>query len=257
MSRWTRVLDRSGFERQLDAELRFHVDEETNRLIAEGVSRDEARRIAMATFGRIEPIKEATRDAHGMRWLDDLARDFRYAVRTMRRHPAFTAAAILSLAIGVGANTAIFGVLNALLIRPLSVPSPGALAYITRTGPSADRQRTSSNTRFSYAALRRYGEAISAAHGSLAAMSSAVRMQLVAGGRADDVAELVLGQLVTGEWFTVLQVAPETGRILTPADDAAIGGQPVAVLSDAYWTRRFARDRSIIGSALRLNGYPV
>ena len=257
MNRWARVLNRDSFERQLDAELRFHVDEETDRLVADGVPRGEARRIAMATFGGIEPIKEATRDVHPMRWLDDLGRDLRYAGRSMRRHPAFTAAAIVSLAIGVGANTAIFGVLNALLIRPLAVAAPRELAYIRRVGPAADRQRTSATTRFSYAALQRYGAAMHDAQGSLAAMSSVVRMQLVAGNHADEGAELILGQLVTGDWFTVLQVAPQAGRILTPIDDAAIGGQPVAVVSDAYWTRRFARDPSVIGSTLRVNGYPV
>jgi predicted permease len=257
MSVLTRLWHRDRLEHQLDTELRFHVDEETSRLVAAGASPTEARRIAMATFGGIEPIKEAARDARGLRWLEDAAQDARYAIRTMRRHPTFTAAAVLSLAIGIGANTAIFGVLNALLLRPLPVPSPRELAYLTRTGPVAEGRQTSANLRFSYPALLRYRDALLGAHSSLAAMGSVVRMQLTAADRGDDSAELVLGQLVTGDWFGALGVAAEHGRVLTQSDDARIGGEPVAVLSDAYWTRRFARDPSIVGSKIRLNGYPV
>ena len=255
VSRWWH---RDRLERQLDTELRFHVEQETARLIETGLASDEARRIALATFGGIEPIKEAARDARGTRWLEDMGRDLRYAARTMRRHPGFTGAAVLSLAIGIGANTAIFGVLDALLIRPLPVASPAELSYVIRTGPAANAQSLSSDTRFSYAAYLRYRDALRPAHASLAAMSSVARMQLTAAtSRDDETAELVLGQLVAGDWFGVLGVGPQVGRVLTARDDATLGGEPVAVLSDAYWTRRFARDPSIIGSTIQLNRYPV
>ncbi|HEY2905982.1 MAG TPA: ABC transporter permease [Vicinamibacterales bacterium] len=255
LNRWWR---RDQLDRQLDAELRFHVDEETARLQAAGATPEDARRLALASFGGLEPIKEAARDVRGTRWLEDAMHDLRYAARTMRRHPAFAIAAIASLAIGIGANTAIFGVVDALLIRPLPVANPGELAYITRTGPAAEGRRTLAITRFSRPAFLRYQTTLQPAHTSLAAMATVNRMQLsVAGAAGDDGAELVLAQLVSGEWFSVMAVAPQHGRLLTAADDAPTGAQPVAVLSDGYWARRFARDPSIVGRTIRLNGQPL
>jgi predicted permease len=255
LNRWRH---RDRLDRQLDAELQFHVDEETARLRAAGVPPDEAHRLAVADFGGIEPIKEAARDVRGTRWLEDLWQDLRYTTRSMRRHPAFAVAAVLSLAIGIGANTAIFGVVDALLIRPLPVASPSELSYVTRTGPAAEGRRTIATTRFSHPAFLRYQSALQAVHVSLAAMTTVTRMQLsVAGATSDDGAELVLAQLVSGEWFAVMGVAPQRGRALTPSDDGTVSGQPVAVLSDGYWTRRFARDPSVIGATIRLNGQPL
>src|SRR5438046_4471331 len=136
MGWWHRWRHQDQLERKLDAELRFHVEQETTRLQAAGLSTEEAHRRAMASFGGIEPIKEAARDVRGTRWLEDLSQDLRYAARAMRRHPAFAVAAVLSLGIGIGANTAIFGVVHALLIRLLPVASPNELSYVTRTGPA-------------------------------------------------------------------------------------------------------------------------
>ena len=251
LNRWWR---RDRLEHQLDTELRFHVDEETARLRGAGVAPEDARRIALAAFGGIEPIKEAARDARGTRWLEDAMHDLRYAARTMRRNPAFAIAAIASLAIGIGANTAIFGVVDALLIRPLPVAESGQLAYVTRTGPAAEGKRRLAVTRFSRPAFVRYQSALQGAHTSLATMTPVNRMQLSVAGAADEGADLVLAQLVSGEWFTVMGVAPQQGRLLTPADDQTAGAQAVAVLSDGYWARRFARDPSVVGQAIRLNG---
>ena len=252
LNRWWR---RDQLERQLDAELRFHVDEETARLRSAGATAADARRIALASFGGLEPIKEAARDVRGTRWLEDAVHDLRYAARTMRKHPAFAIAAIASLAIGIGANTAIFGVVDALLIRPLPVPNPGELAYVTRSGPAAEGRRTLALTRFSRPAFLRYQSTLQTAHTSLAAMAPVNRMQLsVAGAGGDDGAELVLAQLISGDWFSVMGVAPQRGRLFTSADDEPSAAQPVAVLSDGYWARRFARDPSVIGQTIRLNG---
>jgi len=256
MTWMARLLRRDRLERELDKELRFHVEEETNRLAASGVSRDEARRMALASFGGIEPVKEAARDVRGTRWLEDLFRDLRYTGRTMRRNPTFTVAAVLSLAIGIGANTSIFGVLDALLLRTLALPSPAELSYAIRTGPSAEQQRTAGRTRFSYPAFVRYADAMKPASTAVAAMSSVVRVQLT-GAAGDPSADLALGQLVSGDWFAVLGVTPQRGRLLTEADDASIGGAPVAVISDGYWARRFARDPSVVGTTVRLNNFPV
>ena len=256
MNTWQRLCWRDRFDREIDRELRFHVEEETKRLVADGLPPDTARQRALASFGGIEPIKESVRDVWRTRWLEDAGSDIRYAVRTMRRHPAFTIAAVLSLAIGIGANTAIYDVLHALLLRPLSVAAPRELWYLTRTGPAADALRFDARGRIPFAAIPRYGEALHPFGGQVAAMSAAARMQLTA-AEGDPGAELALGQLVTGNWFSVVGITPQVGRLFTDADDAAIGGAPVAVISDAYWTRRFARDPSVVGTTVRVNRYPV
>jgi predicted permease len=251
-----RLVHRDRLERDLDRELRFHIDEETRRLVATGLSPESARRTAVAEFGGLEATKEAARDARGTRWLEDLVHDLRYAGRTMRRHATFTLAAVLSLAIGIGANTAIYGVLHALLVRPLAVASPRELSYVTRTGPGAEAQRFDARGRMPFAAVQRFADVLQPLGGRVAGMSSVTRMQ-VTGASGDPGAELVLGQLVTGNWFGVMGVAPQAGRLLTDADDATIGGPAVAVISDGYWTRRFARDSSAVGTSIRANGYPV
>ena len=110
MSRWFR---RERLDQELDRELRFHIDARVQDLIRDGVAPAEARRRALAEFGGLEPIRESARDARGTRWLEDLGADLRYAVRMMRRTPGFALAAILSLGLGIGANAAVFSVLDA------------------------------------------------------------------------------------------------------------------------------------------------
>ena len=240
-----RVFSRNRLERELDAELTFHVDRLAQDFIAQGLPPEEARRRALVRFGGIEPMKEAARDVRGTRWLEDTGRDIRYAFRMMRRTKGFTAAALLSLALGVGANAGVFSVIEALLLRPLPIARPNEIVFLNRTGFDEP------NLRFSHPELLRLAAEISDA--SFAGMSSTARMQLsLAEG-----AQLVLGQLVTGTWFEVLGVHAETGRLLTPADDRTLGGSPVAVLSDAFWTRQFGRDPAVVGRSLRVNGTAV
>jgi hypothetical protein len=240
-----RLLSRNRLERELDAELSFHVDRLVQDFIADGVPADEARRRALLRFGGIEPTKEAARDARGTRWVEDAGRDIRYALRMMRRTKGFTAAALLSLALGIGANAGVFSVIEALLLRPLPVARPNEIVFLNRTGFDEP------NLRFSHPELLRLAADIPDA--SFAAMSSSARMQMAAAQGA----ELVLGQLVTGTWFQVLGVRPAAGRVLTPADDHTLGGSPVVVLSDAFWTRQFGRDPAIVGRSMQLNGTAV
>jgi predicted permease len=245
MSWLKRLLGRAQLERELDAELRHHLDEEARRLEAEGLSREEARRRALAAFGGLDPIKEQTRDARGTRWLDDLGRDTRYALRLMRRSPVFTLAAVGSLAIGIGANTAIFSIIDALLLRALPVAAPAELYFLEKgTGQNEP------NRRFSYPLLLEFQR--SATMARFAAASAPASMQVSADGSP----ELTAGQLVSGDWFDVLGLQPQVGRLISAADDTG-EGRPVVVLSDAYWTRRFGRDRSVIGKTLRVNGAAV
>jgi predicted permease len=237
-----RLVRRDRLEQELDAEVRFHVEEETRRLTRQGVPSDEARRRALAAFGGLEPMKEYTRDARRTGWVDDLIKDVRYAGRMMRRSPGFTLAAILSLAIGIGANAAIFSITDALIFRSLPVERPQELSFLNRAGFE------SQNLRFSHPMYLKMREAVPEA--GLAAMSSNARMQATIDGQA----ELIFGQLVSGNWFDVAGVKAARGRVLNDGDDRQSGESLVAVLSYRFWSQRFAADPRVLGSTLRLNG---
>jgi predicted permease len=244
--RWiTRLFRRGRLERELDQELEFHVDAETERLIGEGLPPVEARRHALATFGGLEPIRERARETRGTLWIEHLWQDLRYGARVLRRAPGFTLAAVASLAIGIGANTAMFSVADALLFRPLPVERPEELVFLNRAGYSEP------NMIFSYPALQRFRQGVPevpfAGHTSIARTLLSV----------DGPSELVLGQLVTGDWFDVVGVRAEAGRVFTAADTQELGGKPIVVLSDDFWRRRFAGDPAVIGKTVTMNRVPV
>jgi predicted permease len=241
--RWLMRLIRGGrLERELDRELHFHVDAETERLIREGVARDEARRQALASFGGLEPIREQARDARGTRWVVQLGQDVRYAARVLRRSPGFALAAIASLAIGIGANIALFTVADALLFRALPVERPDQLVYLSR-GESGDL--------FSHPALLTFQRDVPSVR--FTAGSSTARTQISIDGRT----ELVIGQLVTGNWFDVLGVPAAAGRVLTADDTRELGRQAVIVLAHDFWQRRFAGDAAVIGKPVLINQLPM
>ena len=127
MTWWQRLLRRRKMEEQLEKELRFHLDQHANELIAKGHSSDEARRQARLALGGPEQVKENCRDARGTRWLEDLLQDFRYAVRTLRKQPSFAAVALLTLALGSSATTIMFTVVNGVLLKPFRYRDPGGL----------------------------------------------------------------------------------------------------------------------------------
>ena len=240
--RWfMRLIRRGRLERDLTRELEFHVAAEVDRLVADGVDPTEARRQALASFGGLEPIRERARDARGTRWVEQIWQDVRYAVRVLRRSPGFALAAVASLAIGLGANIALFTVADALLLRPLPVERPEQLVYLFRGNSEL----------FSHPEFLRFQRAVPAAR--FMGASSTARTQLSIDGRT----ELVIGQLVTGEWFDVLGIPPAAGRVLTTNDTREIGGAPVVVLSYDYWRRRFAGDAAVVGKSVSVNKFPM
>jgi predicted permease len=190
-------------------------------------------------------MKEYTRDARRTGWLEDLLKDTRYAGRMMRRHPGFTLAAVLSLAVGIGANTAIFSVADALLLRSLPVERPSELTFLNRAG--YDEQIL----RFSYPMYVKFRDGLPEA--GIAAMGSIARVQATINGTS----ELISGQLVTGNWFDVSGVKAAEGRLLTAADTREPGGAAVAVLSHRYWSRRFGASPAVIGTTIVMNGTPL
>ena len=215
-------------------EIRFHRDRLIDDYVAAGMERGEARRRVFLEFGDVGVIEEAVRDVRG-RWLDDFSKDLRYALRTLRRNPGFAAVAVLSLALAIGANTGIFSLVNAVLLRPLPVRDPDRIVQVTRLAPDG-RPANVSYPLFEH--FRDHMQSISGAfvHGT------ASRSIVIDGEQ-----EFVAADLVSGDYFSVLGVAPAAGRLLGPADDALSPPAPAAVISDGYWQRRFGRSPSAIG----------
>ena len=194
-------------------------------------------------LGNLTLAAERARDEWGWTRLDDTGRDIRYAWRSLRKHPGFAATAILSLALGIGANTALFTLINAVMWRMLPIRAPESLLVLTqRQGPSVDD--------FSYqqyATLRDHAPAL-----SIAGFARA-RLNVRIDGQIEPTAE---GQLVSGNYFPLLGVSPIAGRALGPDDDRTPSGHPVAMISYGYWQRRFALDPAIVGRSIALSGVP-
>ena len=215
-------------------ELAFHRDRLIEGFVADGMDRKAAERRVFLEFGNTAALEEASRDVRG-RWLNDFVKDGSYALRALRRNPAFATVAVLSLALAIGANTAIFSLVNAVLLRPLPIHEPDRLVQITRLTPEG-RPANVSYPLFEH--LRDHVQAISGAfaHASL-------RASILIDGEQ----EFAAADIVTGDYFNVLGLAPGAGRLLGPADDVLSSAVPAAVISDGYWQRRFNRSPSAIG----------
>jgi predicted permease len=229
-------------EEELAKELRFHLDELASELIAQGNAPDMARRNARLALGGPEQVKEMCRDARGTRWLEDLFQDFRYALRTLRRRPGFAAVAILTLALGSGATTVMFTVINGVLLKPLAYPEADRLVAL-----HGKTQKYGEQWGFSYPEFHDYQRA-SRTLGSVAAWT-------YGGGTVTNPgeAEYVFGRLISSGLFSVLGVPLLEGRAFLPQEDQP-GAAPVAVISYNLWQRRFGRSRETIGQHLILEG---
>jgi len=244
MTWWRRVFNRSRLERELDAELRDHVDRLVTELIAQGHEPAEARRLARLEFGGLDQVKEACRDERGTRWIEDTLHDVRLTARGFRKQPGFAATATLTLALGVGANLAVFSLVDALLLRPLPVPEARALISLTRW------MQGNPSEHFSYPQVRALAE-----RADLFSSFAAVGSGTVQVGTPDALEPTGVAW-VTGGYFGTLKLAPFAGRLLTDADDQP-GAAPVAVISHDYWTRRFGGLTDAVGRTLLVEGRPV
>jgi predicted permease len=229
-------------EEQLEKELSFHLDEHANELIAQGNAPDLAQRNARLAFGGPEQVKEKCRDARGTRWLEDLFQDFRYALRTLRQRPGFAAIAILTLALGSGATTVMFTVINGVLLKPLAYPAANRL--VTLHGKT---EKYGEQWGFSYPEFHDYQSA-SRTLGSVAAWT-------YGGGTVTKPgeAEYVFGRLISSGLFSVLGVPLVEGRGFLPQEDQP-GAAPVAIISYGLWQRRFGGTKDTIGQHLILEG---
>jgi len=237
------LFHRGRFEREMEDELRFHIDRRTEDLVRGGMALAGAQREARLEFGAPQAYREECREARGFRLFDEALQDVRYTARSLRNNPAFAAVAILSLALGIGANTAIFSLLNAVALKSLPVAAPGELSAFRWSDPKTPQ-------RFSWPAFERFQAA--APSTPLAAATRSTSMNLMLSG--SPAAEIATGELVSGEYFSVLGVRPALGRVFTPDDNRILGGHPVAVISYGYWQRRFAGSPSVLGKDLLLDG---
>jgi predicted permease len=238
---------RASVEAELDEEMRFHVDMAARHHERSGLSNDDARRRALLAFGSMEAHKEAMREGRGVRWVERIGFDLRFAFRQLRATPAFTAAAVMTLALGIGGNVVVFGVVNGVLLRPLDYPNPGRIVSIghrTRGGDLPARLPNSSATHVIYEAASK----------SFAAMALYQSWQgsLTSADAPPDWVDVISA---TRSLENVLRVPPALGRWFTPEEDAP-GGPRVAVLSHALWATRFAADSTIVGRTLTLDGTP-
>jgi len=235
----------------VDDELQFHIDARTDDLVRTGLERDDARRRALAEFGDVKRYGAETRRidrgyARATRvkeFLWSVRYDLEYTLRGLRRSPGFAAAAILTLALGIGANTAVWTILDVLIRRPLPLERPQELHTVVRTG------RPDDETLLSYAGFLRL-QGVMPDSGDLAAMTGATRLYATSG----DQPEPVNAQLVSANWFRMLGVGAQLGRPVGPDDARPPDGAPVAVLSDGFWERRFGRDPAVVGTTVRVNG---
>ncbi len=249
--RWLNILSarlRALFRREevirdIDEELRLHIEMETETNVAQGMSPDEARLAALKAFGNQGRIKDVAYQVRGGGMLEALIQDIRYGARVLGKHKGFTLVAVLTLALGIGANTAIFSVVNELLLRPLPYHEADRLVMLWEVNPNG--RRNNNTSRYNFLGWRGQGTAFE----SMAAFSD-TRLGLTGNGSDP---EEVSAQLATPELFRVLGVAPILGRALT-AEDGGPRAQNVAILGYGLWQRRFGGDTNIVGKAITLNG---
>jgi putative ABC transport system permease protein len=236
------LADRERFENDLDDEMRFHLEMEAGKHEARGLAPDEARALARREFGQVDRFKDEVRDVRGVTWMDDIRRDVRFALRSLRRSPGFTLVAVLCLALGIGANAAIFSVINAVLLRPLPYADSDRLirAYEMR----GDEGKTGSVSVPNYLDWRAQNSGFQ----DLAAWQEGNRNLEGEGGT-----ERIGSVEVTPNLFAILGTSTLRGRAFVPGQDEPGKGQ-VVVIGESLWRRRFGGDAALIGRSIRLDG---
>jgi predicted permease len=258
-------LRRDRFDRELETEMRFHLEMRTRARIAAGASACEAERAARAQFGNAVLIRERSREMWSFRWIEELVQDLRYSFRMIRKSPVLAAVIVSSLALAIGANTAIFSLVDAVLLKGLQVKNPDQLVLLswgaqrptpahwisgsTRTDP--DTREVTSTSFSSDQYLRMHDE-----NKTLSEMFAFAPIYGKLNLSVDGHADVATGQVVTGSYYRGLGVQAVLGRTINDADDRA-GADPVAVITYKCWKQRFALDPSAIGKSVQVNAFPV
>ncbi len=237
---------RRRLDEELDEELVYHVEQKTQEYITKGLDPREARRAALLDMGGIEQRKEECRDARKINWLEDFIQDLHHGFRMLRKNLGFTTVAVLTLALGIGVNTAIFSIVNSFVWKPLPVKDPARLTVL-----AVERRDTSFLSFISYPDFVDYRKQ-SNAFTDMAGFT----LDLV-GLSTEGTAHGVFIAYVTGNYFSMLGVQPGLGRLILPTEGQHRGADPVIVLGHAFWEREFGSDPGIVGRTLKVNGQPV
>jgi putative ABC transport system permease protein len=237
------LFGKDRLERELDEELRFHLESQIDANLAQGMSYTEARYVALRSLGGIEQIKEGCRDARGVGFLEDFVRDVQLGLRLLWKSPGFTSVAVVTLVLGVGVSTAVFSVVDGVLLRPLPFPDSGRIVTIWNTYPQlgGERQEVSPPDFCDWREQSR----------SFAQLAAYERFSWVLGGEPDSLR--LSAARVSGDFFAAMGLHPILGRPLLPADDHG-GTHRVVVLSHRLWTSRFGADPSVVGRTVTLTG---
>ena len=236
---------RAQADQELDDELRDHLERETEQYVVQGMTQEDARCRARFALGGIEQTKEKCRDARRVNWIQDFVQDLHVGLRMLRKSPGFTAVAIITLALGIGANTAIFSIVNAVLLRPLPFPEPDRLVRITFNEPGLGLR----DVPFSVPELEdlRNRAGVFKDVSTIASASE----NLTGPGHPERLEFMVTHP----NYFSMLGATPQIGRLFGP-QDFALGFAPVAVISDGLWRRSYGADRNVIGRTVRLDNDP-
>ena len=224
-------------EAELESHLQLHIDDN----VRAGMSPEEARRQALIQLGGMEQTRQAMRERSTLPWAETLAQDVRFAARQLRKAPGFTAVVVVTLALGIGVNTALFSIVNTVLLHPIALPHPDELVAVDASKPNFETGSISwpnyldwerDNRSFSDFAVFRH-------------------MGWIMTGNGD--AERVRGNLITSNFFPLVGVKPVVGRLFAPGEDG-IGRAPIAILGGGFWARKFGSDPHVIGRSITLNG---
>ncbi len=250
-----RASDETRAETKLDAELRFHLEQQIAEYVASGMTAEEARRRARMEFGGLDQVKEEVHEARRLHFIETLTQDVRYGLRVLRKDLGFTTVAVLTLALGIGANMAVFSMVDTIMMRPLPIHNPHQVTFL-----AFPRDATHFDPSFSVPEFRE----ISAETSGVFSQNAAMIMGGFAGplGRSDGltvdgVTRPVQTLFVTGNFFEMLGIRPYLGRFILPWEGNTAGGDAVAVLSYRYWNARFHGDRRIVNKVAFINGHPV
>ena len=258
------LFSRKKLDAEMAEEMRGHLEQRTQANLAAGMSAEEARFSAQRSFGGVEQLKEIAREQRGWIWVEQVFQDLRYAVRQLAKSPGFTAVAVLSLALGIGANTAVFSLVNAVLLQMLPVKNPEQLVlfnwraeenvepaslsgYKTRE-PGSNSYTCTSFSPMALEAFRANAPTLSDVFGFVGIGNLKVK--------TEGSVEVVSGQFASGDYYRGLGVGVAAGRLITGDDDKP-GAEAVAVISYRYWQRRFGGDPLVMGKVIRINQSPV
>ena len=251
---------RSAVENELDDELQFHIEQQVEKLIRSGLTQEEAMQQTRFEFGSLGRIKEECRESRGISFLAITAQDIRYALRQLRRSPGFAITVLLTLALGIGANAAIFTLVNAVLLKKLPVADPGSLVRLGDNNDCCQGSGLRQNGDYAMFSTDAYEQL----KRNLPEFEELAAMQAGFGGRPVIVrrdgsqveSRSMMGEFVSGNYFSTFGLQPWAGRLLMDADNTK-GAPMAAVMSYEAWQRNFAGDASVMGSTFRINTKPV